>query len=191
VLLPAVGIIAILLVALGVRQLSDRAPEVGASITADGSVSIAGLKLTYPADWHAYVLQGSGGSFVNRAVISNLPLTECFVRDEVVDADCLASLQLDAGTVHVTLGNGGVPGFDFAQLEPSAGWDLYVDGQPAVTDEQGPTANGADQTITWRIANPEASDNFYMISAVLREPGITRLRADLDAMIRNATFNNE
>ncbi|MGH2455696.1 MAG: hypothetical protein ACRDHD_05505 [Candidatus Limnocylindria bacterium] len=174
----AAGVLAIAVVAFGLRQENQPSVTLG-----EGAFSVSGMSFTYPPEWYAYFVSAGGGSFVYRAVLSTDEITGCDSDREAINIGCASSQPPSPGGMRLAMGKGGIFGLDLADHEPPGGWDLYVDGQPALVEVDESGDDGSDLIITWTIVDPHASDNFYQLTATIRGPGLEARRSQLENLI--------
>ncbi len=169
--------------------VSGRLPG-GNGITANnGDFHGGGISFHYPTDWKAYPGSAYGSFFSAFAIMGTVDLGECS-RQGGLDLNCAYGRQLAPGELRLVVGSGGRPGFSLLDLKPASGWQLFVDGLPAVVESSGPnTADASDLTLTWTIARPGMVDNFYSLTASLRGPGLEAMRAQLDALVASIRYD--
>ena len=152
-----------------------------------------GLAFEYPAGWqeYHYDVRSSFSTVIAYLGTVNVP-EPCAttVASDSTGVDCEDRFTLAADTLVVDVMSNGAPGLDITQV-PSDATALTIGGLPGYVETNGPDAAvpGVDRTVTWTIATPGFIDNDFTIYAQLRGPDLTRLQAQLDALIASLRYD--
>ena len=134
------------------------------------------ISFSYPAGWHTAAASGSP---------STMPAGDAFVlsSQSLLDRYALLAHPLSPGGVLVTWTTGfGGP----ARISQVTGSPTQIGGQPATLtatkgDCSGLDAENADESMT-------ASVGGYRMDACMRGPGLGRVKAEVQAMLRSVSF---
>jgi hypothetical protein len=187
---PAGAAVAVIVIvaALGVGLFVGARLPMGNGINANnGEFHGGGISFRYPEAWTVYPATAVGSFGLVFAVIGTADLHECRGPLGNVDVNCAYAHHLEPGTVRLVVGTGGgllgTP--RFVDRKPPGGWQLFVDGLPALVEESGPNAaDASDLSVHWTIATG------YTLSASLRGTGIEEMREELDALVMSIRFDD-
>lgn len=149
----------------------------------------------YPAAWLAYEAPAAGSGFSSVAVLGTQPVERRCGNERRVDLNCVYEQRLEAGQVRLFVLTGGYRGQtieDRLPVENGTTSRLLVAGMPAIVDEFDPRPDsyyGEDLLIRWEIARPgTGGTNVVRLEAMLKEPGVTEGRRQLDALVASFRF---
>jgi hypothetical protein len=185
-LAAAAAAVAVIGAALGVGLFIGGRLPAGTGISAeDGEFHGGGLSFRYPESWTVYPANAVGSFGSIFAVIGTADLSDCRGSGGYVDVNCAYAHRLEPGTVRLVVGTAAGLGMPrFPDRKPPGGWQLFVDGLPALVEESGPNAaDASDLSVNWTMATG------YTLSASLRGPGIDQMREQLDALVASIRFD--
>ena len=149
-----------------------------------------GITFAYPMGWREYPFTSdtSMSSQFAYLVTANIPeLCPATPEPSSPATTCPDPYQLTPGSMGVSISNEGdvlsAPGLH----RPAGSTALTVDGLPAYF--QTVPAPGVDLGLSWAIARPGSVDNYYVIDARLRGPGLDQMRRQLEALIASLRYD--
>ncbi len=151
----------------------------------------------YPAAWHGYDASAAGSGISSVAVLGTQSVERRCGNERHVDLNCVYEQRLEAGQIRLFVGTGAYRGQtieDRAPIENGTSSRVRVGGMPAIFDEfdaRPDSFYGEDTLIHWEIAQPgSAGTNVVRLEAMLREPGVTEGRRQLEALVASFRFTN-
>lgn len=146
------------------------------------------LQFRYPGCWTA----------VSYTEVSSFSSSIVYLSDQTTHPPCHAIAngtscgwpvdKLAAGHVLVQWSTNGFPGWT---LSKAPGSSTTVGGRQAREDVSKPgqcSFIGADETISAAVTRPAAADNWYGMTACLRNPGDTQAMTEVQQMLSTVTF---
>ena len=150
-----------------------------------------GVSFDYPSAWHLYPARQAFTMGSSLAIVGTADLSACPTQGLSIDVNCAYSAKLAPGDIAVFVGTGANPAGSILDFAPPGGFKEYIDGMPAAATTNGPLAvTGQEEGRAWTIGMPGVLDNWYVIRAAMRGPGIDKLRQQADALARSLRFDH-
>ncbi len=149
----------------------------------------------FPASWLGYEAVSAGSGSASIAVLGTQPVEARCGTERHVEVNCVYEQRLEPGQVRVFVSTGGYRGQtvqDRAAIEDGSTTRVRVGGMPALLDEYDPRPDSfyrEDRLVHWEVARPGTDGaSVVRLEAMLREPGATGGRRQLDALVASFRF---